>query len=92
MEVPCLGVSSIGCLDDHVSVVDQVKIFVAWQFRNNVEVSFDIESELLVEFSFAWFSLPFISVDNIPFLCDSVIWFLIGSNVLVLNILVVEDR
>jgi hypothetical protein len=28
MEVPCLGVSTIWCLNDHVSVVNQIKISV----------------------------------------------------------------
>jgi hypothetical protein len=28
VEVPNLGVSSIWCLDDHVSVVDQIKVSV----------------------------------------------------------------
>jgi hypothetical protein len=70
MEVPFLGISTVWSLDDHVSVVDQVKVFVTWQLRNNVEVSFDIESELLVEFSFLWFSLPFVNIDNVPLLID----------------------
>jgi hypothetical protein len=28
MEVPCLSISSIWCLNDHVSVVDQIKVSV----------------------------------------------------------------
>jgi hypothetical protein len=35
-----------------------------------VEISFDIETEFIVEFSFSWFSLPFISIDDVPLLVD----------------------
>jgi hypothetical protein len=31
MEVPDLGSSSISCLDDHVSIVDQVEVFSTWE-------------------------------------------------------------
>jgi len=31
VEVPDLGSSAISCLDDHVSVVDQVKVSVVWE-------------------------------------------------------------
>jgi hypothetical protein len=31
VEVPDLGPSSVGSLDDHVSVVDQVKVFSTWE-------------------------------------------------------------
>jgi len=66
MEVPGLGVSSILRLDDKVSVVDDVKVSVFRQLRDNVEWSFNIEPEVFIEFSWSWFSLPFISVDNVP--------------------------
>jgi len=38
-----------------------------------VEISLNIKAELLVKFSLSWFSLPFISIDNIPLLVDSIV-------------------
>jgi len=31
MEVPDLGSSTISSLDDHISVVDQIKVSVVWE-------------------------------------------------------------
>jgi hypothetical protein len=31
MEVPDLGSSTIGSLDDHVPIVDEIKVSVVWQ-------------------------------------------------------------
>jgi hypothetical protein len=70
MEVPDLSVSSIWSLDDHVSVVDQIKISVLSQCRDDMEWSFDVESVFFIEFSFSWLSFPFISIDDIPLLVD----------------------
>jgi hypothetical protein len=39
--------------------------------RDNVEWSFDVETELFIQFSLSWFSLPFISIDDVPLLVDS---------------------
>jgi hypothetical protein len=71
VEVPDLGVSTIWSLDDHVSVVDEIKVSVLSQCRDDMEWSFDIESILFIELSFSWFSLPFISIDDVPLLVDS---------------------
>jgi hypothetical protein len=71
VEPPGLGVSSISSLDDHVSVVDKIKVSSWWQLGDDVEWSFDIEAEFFIEFSFSWFSLPFIGIDDIPLLVDS---------------------
>jgi hypothetical protein len=70
MEVPSLCVSLVGCLDNHLSVVDQVKISVIWELGYNVEVSLNIKTEVLIEFSLSWFTLPFISIDDVPLLVD----------------------
>jgi hypothetical protein len=70
VEIPFLCVSSIRDFDDHISVIDQVKVSTTWQFRDNVEVSFNIETESLVELTFLWFSLPLINVHDIPLLID----------------------
>jgi hypothetical protein len=85
VEVPLLGISSVRCLDDHVSVVDEIKISVVWQLRNDVEWSFNVKSELLVELSFLWFSLPFVNIHDIPLLMDSIVLF-VNTNVSVLSI------
>jgi hypothetical protein len=70
VEVPDLSSSAIWNLDDHVSVVDQVKVSVLWQLRDNVEVSLNIESELFVKLSLTWLTLPLVDVNNIPLLID----------------------
>jgi hypothetical protein len=92
IEPPDLTFLSILGLDDHVSVVDDLKISSRSQSRLNVEWSLDVKSVFFIEFSLSRFTLPFIGIDDIPLLGDSIIWLLIGSDVLVFNILVVEDR
>ena len=72
MEVPDLLSSAIGCLDVHVSVIINFKVSVVWQLGNNMEISLDVKSELLIELSLSWFSLPLISVDDVPLLVDLV--------------------
>jgi len=73
VEVPDLGLSTVWCFDDHVSVVDQVKISVVRKCRHNVEVSLNIESESLIELTLCWLSLPFINIDDVPLLMNSVL-------------------
>ena len=65
-----MGLSTIWCLDDHVSVVDEIKVSSVWELGDNVEVSLDIESESVTELSLSWLTLPFISIDNVPLLVD----------------------
>jgi len=45
-----------------------------------MEWSLNIKSKLLVEFSLSWFSLPFVSIDNVPLLVDTVRLF-VNANV-----------
>jgi hypothetical protein len=85
MEVPDLSLSSILNLNDHVSVVDEIEISIAWQFRHNVEVSFNVKAELFIEFSLDWLTLPFINVDNVPLLVDSSMSWM-NNDVLLLSI------
>jgi len=92
IEPPDLRLKTVWSLNDHLATVDNFEISVIFHSRLDVEWSFDVESILFIEFSLSWFTLPFVSIDNIPLLCDSVIWLLIDSDVLVLNILVVQDR
>jgi hypothetical protein len=85
MEVPYLLSSSISSLDAHVSVIINFEVSVVWKLRDDVEVSFNIESELLVQFTLSWFSLPFISIDDIPLLVNlSILWS--GFNISVFSI------
>jgi hypothetical protein len=37
---------------------------------NDVEVSFNVESVLFVEFTLLWIALPLVSIDNIELLVD----------------------
>jgi hypothetical protein len=67
MEVPDLSLSSIWSLDDHVPVIDKVEISIAWHSRDNIEISFNIESELLVQFSLSWLII-LIYINNLPLL------------------------
>jgi len=85
MEVPDLSPSSIWSLDSEVSIIWNVKVSVGWELRYYVEVSLNIKSESLVELSFCWFSLPFISIDDIPLLMDFVLQS-VNTNVSVLGI------
>jgi hypothetical protein len=85
MEVPFLGVSSISSLDDHVSAVNNIKISSWSQFGDNVEWSFDVETEHFVKFSLFWLSWVNISVDDIPLLVDSLM-FVPDNDVSVLGI------
>jgi hypothetical protein len=86
MEVPDLSLSSILNLNDHVSVIDQIKISIAWQFGDNVEVSFNIESKPLIEFSLDWLTLPFINIDDIKLLVDfAMFWMDNDISVLCIN-------
>jgi hypothetical protein len=86
VEVPNLCSSSIWNLNDHVSIVDQVKISVVWQGRNDVEVSFNIEAELFVELTLSWFLLVLINIDDSPSLVNlSVLGFHDKVSVLVIK-------
>jgi hypothetical protein len=73
VEVPHLGISSVWSLNDHVSVVDQIKVSVFFHLRDNMEVFFNNESIFFIELSFSWFSLPFINVDDVPLLVKPVV-------------------
>jgi hypothetical protein len=85
MEVPHLLSSSVSSLDAHVSVIINFEVSVVWKLRDDVEVSFNIESELLVQFALSWFSLPFISIYDVPLLVDlAILWS--GFNVSVFSI------
>ena len=58
--------------------------------RDNVEWSFNIETEVLVEFTLNWFSWIFIGIDDVPLLVETLS--LVGStDVLVLIVLVLVD-
>ena len=70
VEIPDLGLSSIWCLNDHVSVANQVKVSVFGQLGDNVEVSLNEETEVFVKFSLLWFLWIFISEDDVPLLVD----------------------
>jgi hypothetical protein len=68
---PDLSSLSISCLDNHVSVVDDLEISVLVHSRDDMEWSLNIESEFFIKFTLGWFSLPLINVNNVPFLMDS---------------------
>jgi len=70
MEVPDLGSSAIWSLDDNVSVVDEIEVSIIWEFRNEMEISLNVESELFVELSFSRFFLIFVNIDYSPSLVN----------------------
>jgi len=76
MEIPDLSLSSIWCLDDHVSVINQVEISVILQFRDNIEISLDIETEIRIEFTLYWLIGILISINELPLLIDSSVFVL----------------
>jgi hypothetical protein len=67
MEVPDLSLSSVGSLDDHISVVNEVKISSTWECRYYVEISFNIETELLIQLTLLWFGV-IVNVNDLPLL------------------------
>jgi hypothetical protein len=71
MEVPDLGSSPIWCLNDHVSVVNEIKVPILLQFRDNIEVSFNIETKITIKLTLGWFIWILISIDNLPLLVNS---------------------
>jgi hypothetical protein len=73
MEVPDLSVSSVWCLDDHVSVIDKVKVSVFLHLGDNVEIFLDNKAKLFIHFTFDWISFPFINIDNIPLLMKAIV-------------------
>jgi hypothetical protein len=85
IEVPELSASSISCLDDHVSVIDQVKIFVGWKLGDNVEWSFNIEAKVFAQLSLNRFFLPFILIDDVKELLDFAM-LVVNNDVLVLSV------
>jgi hypothetical protein len=68
VEVPDLGSSTVWNLNDHISVVNKIKISVIWKCWNDVEVSFNIESKSVIELSLGWLTLPLINIDDIKLL------------------------
>jgi hypothetical protein len=70
MEIPNLTLSTIWSLDNKVSVVNQVEVSMITQFRNNVEVSLNVKSKLLVELTLGWLIWVLISIDNLPSLVN----------------------
>jgi hypothetical protein len=69
MEVPDLSLSSIRNLDDHISVVNKVKVSVSIKLRNNIEVSFYIKTKLFIHLTFLWLRV-LISVNNLKLLSE----------------------
>jgi hypothetical protein len=67
VEVPNLCFSTVSSLDNEVSVVDQIKISVWSHLWYNIEVSFDVKSEVLVKFSLLWLFV-FINIDDLELL------------------------
>jgi hypothetical protein len=85
MEVPDLSISTIWYLNDHISVVDQVKVSVSRQCRLNVEWSFNIETEVFIEFTLLWLLWILISIDDVPLLVN-LSMLLVDHNILVFSI------
>jgi hypothetical protein len=69
MEVPDLSLSSILSLDYHVSVIDQVKVSSTWQCRDDIEISFDVETELFIQLSLLWLRV-LVNINNLPLLSE----------------------
>ena len=84
VEEEFLGIITVWCLDDQV-VSKNVKISCACHGSLNVEMSFYIQAEVFVEFTFLWLFLVLINIDDIPFLVDLII-FLVDDDVSVLTV------
>ena len=73
VEPPNLTLVAVWLLDDNLlrrCWVNSLEISSSWKHRNNVEWSFNIETEVLVEFSLLWFALEVFNIDDIPKLVD----------------------
>jgi hypothetical protein len=69
IEVPLL-ISSVVSLSIHQDIVGTVALNNSseWEFRDNVEWSVDMETEVFVDSLGLW-SLGFIKIDDIPLVC-----------------------
>jgi hypothetical protein len=67
VEVPDLSLSSVWSLDDHISVVDQIDVSSTWQSRDDVEISLNKQSKLLVKLSLLWLRV-LVNIHNLPLL------------------------
>ena len=73
MEVPFLRFSSVSNLDDHVSIIDQIKVPLVWKRGDDIEISFNVEAKSFVHLSLGWFTFPLIGIDEIPLLIDLIL-------------------
>jgi len=85
MEVPDLSLSSIRCLDNHVSVVDEIEISSTWQCRDNIEISFDVESELLIQLSLLWLRV-IVNINDLPLLSINIVTSVVYHDISVFSI------
>jgi hypothetical protein len=67
MEVPFLACSSILSLDDKISS-KIVNVSTSSESRDDIEVFVDNQTIFSVPFTSSWFSLPVLSVDEVPLL------------------------
>lgn len=67
---PDLSVSWVSCFYNHSHIGDEIKVLVWVHVGNNVEWSFNIETELFIQFSLLWLFWPFISIDDFPLLTN----------------------
>ena len=75
IEIPNLCSSSVSNLDNHVSVVNNIKVSSRSHMCDNMEISLNVETEVFVELSLGWFSLPLIMIDNIELLINLSMFF-----------------
>jgi hypothetical protein len=64
IEVPHLGVSSVGCLDNNISS-DDIEVSAWSQSWDNVEISLNIKAEFRMEFSLGVMSGS-VNIDDFP--------------------------
>jgi hypothetical protein len=67
-----LSIEAVWSLDNNVSSINDIEVSSSWQLRDNVEWSFNIESEIFIEFSLLGESFPLVTVDNIPLLVATI--------------------
>jgi Zn-dependent M16 (insulinase) family peptidase len=66
VEVPSLSISSISCLENNVSIVDNIKISITVHLGNNIEISFNIKTEVRVKLTLSWLIWILINIDDLP--------------------------
>jgi len=69
VEPPNLALVAIWLLDDNLLMwwwIYSLEVSSSWKHWFNMEWPFNVETEVFIEFSLLWFTLPVINIDDVP--------------------------